>query len=149
MTVFIGADHNGFALKNTLIDYLHEKNIRIEDLGNYDYDPEDDHPDFAQAVGKAVLQNPDDFRGIVICGSGIGVSIAANRLNGIYCALGFNEEQVKHGRANDHINVLALPAEHITDEEAKGMVDIFLHTEKNPKEKYLRRIKKIDQIQHQ
>lgn len=145
MTVFIGADHNGFALKNILIDYLHEQDTRVEDLGNYEFDPKDDHPDFAQAVAKAVLQNPTEFRGIVICGSGIGVCITANRYKGIYCGLGFDAEQVRHGRTNDYINVLALPADQISEEKAKELVDIFLHTEKIHNEKYIRRIKKIDE----
>jgi len=68
MTIFIGADHRGFELKNKLVEYLQNKNIRVEDLGNYEHDPEDDYPDFAQKVAQAVLQNPDNFLGIVICG---------------------------------------------------------------------------------
>jgi ribose 5-phosphate isomerase B len=103
MNIFIAADHRGFKLKENLIDYLHEKNIRIEDLGNYEHDPEDDYPDFSQKVAQAVLQNPSHHLGIVICGSGIGVAVAVNRYRGIRCALAFNSEQVKHGRENDHI----------------------------------------------
>jgi ribose 5-phosphate isomerase B len=61
MTIFIGADHRGFELKNKLIEYLQEKNIRVEDLGNYQHDPLDDYPDFAQKVSQAVLQKPKDF----------------------------------------------------------------------------------------
>lgn len=144
MTIFIGADHRGFELKNKLIEYLQEKNIRVEDMGNYNYDPEDDNPDYAKKVAQAVLQNPKEFLGIVICGSGIGVSMAANRFKGVRCALGFNLEQVKHGRENDHINALAIPAEYADFETAAKMVDAFIETPIINKEKYLRRSQKLD-----
>ncbi len=146
MTIFIGCDHRGFDLKNSLIEYLHEKNIRIEDLGNYQLDPEDDFPDFAQKVAQAVLQNPDEFLGIVICGSGVGVAIAANRFKGIRSGLGFEEAQVKHIRENDHINVLALAADFLDPEAAKKLVDVFIETKPKEDQKYLRRIKKLDEV---
>lgn len=144
MTIFIAADHRGFEMKNQLIDYLHEKNIRIEDLGAYEKDPEDDFPDFAKKVAGAVLQKPDVFLGIIISGSGVGNTIAANRLKGIRCGLCFNEEQTAHTRQNDHINVLSLPADFVSFEEAKIIVDTFLATQPKQEEKYLRRIKKLD-----
>lgn len=144
MTIFIGTDHRGFALKNKLIDYLQSKNIRVEDMGNYDYDPEDDHPDFAQKVAEAVLQNPKEYMGIVICGSGVGVSIAANRFKGIRCALGFSEEQVQHGRTFDIANVLALPADFIGYEKARSLVDSFLSATPTDVAKYMRRTMKLD-----
>jgi len=154
MTIFIAADHRGFELKNKLIEYLQEKNIRVEDMGNYQYDPEDDYPDFAKKVAQAVLQNPKDFLGIVICGSGVGVSIVVNRFKGIRCALGFSEDQVKHAKENDHINVLALASDYFKNEneengsgleQAKKLVDIFINTSPKMEEKYLRRIQKIDE----
>ena len=144
MTIFIGADHRGFELKNKLIEYIQDKDIRVEDLGAYDYDKNDDHPDFAQKVAKAVLQNHRDFLGVVICGSGDGVAISANRFKGIYCGLGYNENQVKHVRERDHINVLSLPADYIDFEKAKQLVDIFVNTEPIKQEKYVRRLKKMD-----
>lgn len=144
MTIFIGADHRGFELKNKLMEYLQEKNIRIEDMGAYEYDALDDNPDFARKVSRAVLQNPKKFLGIVICGSGAGVSIAANRFKGIYCGIGFDVEQVKHIRMNDHVNVLALPADNVDIETAKIMVDVFIETEPKHEEKYLRRLTKMD-----
>lgn len=146
MTIFIGADHRGFELKNELIEYLQNKNIRVEDLGNYEHDPEDDYPDFAQKVAEAVLQKPDEFLGIVICGSGIGVAMAANRYKGIYCGMGINAEQIKHGRQNDHINLLSLASDTISPEEAEQIVDAFIETVPIHKGKYLRRLKKIDSL---
>ena len=160
MTIFIAADHRGFELKNQLIEYLHEKNIRIEDLGNYQYEAEDDYPNYAKKVAQAVLQNPKDFLGIVICGSGVGVCIAVNRFKGIRCGLGFEPDQVKHMRENDHVNVLSLASDYLkveksSDDEvnngpglekAKKLVDVFLSTQPKRQEKYLRRIKKLDEI---
>lgn len=144
MTIFIGADHRGFELKNRLIEYIQEKNIRVEDLGAYEYNAQDDYPDFAQKVAQALLQNPKEFLGVTICGSGNGVAMAANRHKGVYCGLGFNEDQVKHMRENDHINMLALPSDYIDFEKAKRLVDIFLTTKPILQEKYLRRLKKLD-----
>lgn len=146
MTIFIGADHRGFELKNQLIEYLQDKNIRVEDMGAYEMDPADDYPDYAQKVSQAVLQNPSEFLGIVICGSGIGVSMAANRNKGIYCGVGIDAEQVKHGRENDHINVLSLASDNFTQEQAQNIVDSFISAQPIKNEKYLRRLKKIDNV---
>lgn len=145
MNIFIGTDHRGFDLKNKLMEYLQEKNIRIEDMGNYSYDPLDDYTDFATKVAQAVRQNPTEFLGIVICGSGIGASIMVNRYKGVRCALAFEPSQVKHGRENDHINVISVPAEYINFEQAKQIVDIFLNTPVKKEEKYFRRIRKLDE----
>lgn len=144
MTIFIGADHRGFELKNKLIEYLQEKNIRVEDMGNYQYDPEDDYPDYAKKVAQAILQHPEDFLGVVICGSGIGVSMCANRFKGIRCAIGFDKEQIQHGRENDHVNVLSIPSDYFDFEKAKDFVDIFIASKPVNKDKYLRRAQKLD-----
>lgn len=145
MRLFIAADHRGFELKDKLIDYLHEKEHRIEDLGAYELNPTDDYPDFAKKVAQAVLQDPQNSLGILICGGG-GVEITANRYKGIRCALGFNENQVKHVRENDHANILSLPSDYIDFETACRFTDIFLNTEVKQDEKYLRRVKKNDEI---
>ncbi len=145
MTIFIGADHRGYELKNELIEYLQEKNIRIEDMGNYEYDPQDDFPDYAKKVAQAVLQNPKEFLGIVICGSGVGVCIAANRFAGIFCGIGFNEHQVRHIRENNNINVLSLPSDYVDAETAKKLVDAFLSAKPKAEEKYVRRLKKVEE----
>ncbi|OGK19063.1 hypothetical protein A3G67_01230 [Candidatus Roizmanbacteria bacterium RIFCSPLOWO2_12_FULL_40_12] len=145
MTVFIGADHRGFELKNKLVEYLQEKNIRVEDLGNYELDPVDDYPDFSAKVAQAVLQNPKEFIGIIVCG-GAGVEITANRFKGIRCVVGFDKEQVKHIKENDHVNVLALPSDYIDFDKAKEFVDVFMETPMKQDEKYLRRVRKHDEL---
>ena len=144
MTIFVGADHRGFELKNKLIDYLHEKNIRVEDLGNYNYDPQDDNPDFAKKVAQAVLQKPSEYLGVVICGSGVGVCITANRYKGIMCGIGINTNQVRLARMHDHINVLAVASDYTDFETAKEIVDVFISTLPLNEQKYLRRIDKMN-----
>jgi len=144
MTIFIGADHRGLELKNFLIEYLHEKNIRIEDLGAYEHDPLDDYPDYAQKVAQAVLQNKNEFLGIVICGSGCGVVMAANRFKGVRAGLAMNGSQAKHLRENDHVNILALASDYTSFDEAEKIVDIFFDSKPIDNEKYLRRIEKLD-----
>lgn len=145
MNIFIAADHRGFDLKNAILEYLHEKNIRIEDLGPYELDLEDDACDYAKKVGQAVLQNLENHLGIVICGSGGAVCMAANRLKGIRAGLAMNSSQAAHLRENDHANVLALAADYTSVEEAEKIVDSFLQATPKNQEKYLRRIKKLDE----
>jgi len=144
MTIFIGADHRGIELKNAIIEYLHEKNIRIEDLGPYELDPLDDAIDYSQKVAQAVLQNPDNHLGIVICGSGCAVTMAANRIKGIRAGVAMNEDQAHHIRENDLCNVLALAADYTPLETAQKIVDVFLASTPKTEEKYLRRIAKLD-----
>lgn len=146
MPVFIATDHRGFELKNRLVEYLQEKNIRVEDFGNYQFDPLDDYPDFAQKVAQAVQQNPQENLGVVICGSAIGVSIAVNRFKQIRCGVALNVEQVQHGRENDHTNILAIPSDYVDFEMAKKYIDVFMSSHPKQDEKYTRRGKKLDII---
>jgi ribose 5-phosphate isomerase B len=145
MTIFIGADHRGFEFKNAIIEYLHEKNIRIEDLGPYELAPLDDAIDYAQKVAQAVLQNPENHLGITICGSGCAVVMAANRVKGIRSGVAMNTSQSAHLRENDHVNILALASDYTPLEEAQKIVDAFLAATPKKDEKYLRRLKKLDQ----
>lgn len=146
MHIFIGADHRGLELKNKIVDYLHEKNIRVEDMGPYELDPLDHAYQYAQKVAQAVLQNPQDSFGITMCGSGVAVSITSNRYHGIRCALGFDEKQVEHARMNDHINMLALPSEYVDFEKAKRIIETFIKTQPKMDEKYLRRNAALDDV---
>ena len=144
MTIFIGTDHGGFELKNKLIEYIQNKNIKVVDMGNYQYDPVDDYPDYGKKVAEAVLQKPEESLGIVICKSGVGVCIATNRYKGIRSALGFDADQVKHALENDHINVLSLAAEFVDFDAATKLIDAFLSSSPKTEEKYIRRIQKLD-----
>jgi ribose 5-phosphate isomerase B len=142
MVIYIGADHRGFELKNQLVSWLQEYGHTVIDCGNMALDPNDDFPDFAFAVAARVVKDPDS-RGIVICGSGGGVTIAANKVRGIRCALAISTANISDNRRHNNINVLALAADSTDLETAKTYIDAFLSTEFEGKEKHVRRIGKI------
>ena len=142
MKICLAADHRGFEFKEKIKVWLGKRGCQVVDLGNDHYDPDDDYPDFAQKLVKRLL--PDQDRGILFCGSGIGVNIVANRFSGIRCGLGFTPKQVKHGRQNDDINCLALAADFLNFEQIKKVVTVFLETKFDEKASHKRRIKKID-----
>lgn len=145
MTVFIGADHRGFELKNKLMEYLQEQDIRVEDMGNYTYDPVDNFPVYGKKVAQAVAQKPEEFLGLLVCGAGIGMSVAANRIKGVRAGLCDSVKQVEHGRSNDHMNALCLAADYLTFDEARSLVDAFIKTPVKLDEKYIKRAKMLDE----
>ncbi len=143
--VFLGADHNGFLLKEKIKKYLKRLKVDFEDLGNKIFDPKDDYPDFAIPVAKKVANK--NCRGVLICGSGGGVCIAANKIKGIRAAQAFNSWQVKKMREDDDINVLCLPAWQLKEKETKKMIKTFLQTKFSQKSRHRRRIEKIKKIE--
>ena len=141
--IYIGADHRGWALKAKLCEWLAGRKYEFEDMGAYEHDMDDDYVDYAIAVAEKVAQNPENTRGIVLCGSGVGADIAANKVEGVRCGLGWEMDQVFAARKDDNINVLALAADNIEEEKAMKLVEGFLDTEFVRSEKYLRRVEKI------
>ncbi len=142
MKVFIGADHRGFERKLGLIPWLREKGYDVVDCGNTVLDPFDDFPDFSFKVADSVSTTPGSL-GILVCGSGGGVTIAANKVKGIRCVTAGRVEDVRHNRAHDDANVIAIAANFTTEEETRKMVEAFLETPFSGEEKYKRRIAKI------
>ncbi len=147
MIIYIGADHRGFALKETLKGHLTDGGYEVVDMGNDILEEGDDYPDFAAAVADAVSNNPFEDRGIVICGSGVGVDIVANKFFDIRSALAFNEDQVKAARTDDDVNVVALAADFIDEDTAKAIASAFLDTEYDGAEQHQRRIDKITELE--
>lgn len=147
MKIYISSDHRGFELKEFLKTKLKENNFEFEDLGNLVYDPLDDYPDFAFKVGEKVSKDLE-AKGIVICGSGSGVCFSVNKVKGIRASLAFNEEMVKKMREDDDINVLCLGSDFVSPELAWKIVETFLKTEFKGEEKYLRRIKKVQEYEN-
>lgn len=125
MKIVIGSDHAGFDLKSQIIHHLKELSIEVIDVGTYSAESVD-YPDFAHALCQQVLTQ--HVPGIVICGSGNGVNITANKYKGIRSALCWNEEITKLARLHNNANVMALPARFITVEEAQKCVHAFLNT---------------------
>lgn len=147
MKIFIGADHRGFELKEKLKSWLSEQGYTVEDCGNTVYDKDDDYPDFAARVAQKVQEAGVDGRGIVICGSAMGVGITANKFNGIRCGVGITVEDVHHGRTNDDINVLGLSSDYVAQKDSLEMTKTFLETPFSHEERHVRRINKIEAIE--
>jgi ribose 5-phosphate isomerase B len=144
--IYLGTDHRGFEQKEAIKKFLTEQGIAFEDLGNHQLDPNDDYTDFGLAVAKKVAENPDENRGILFCGSGIGMSIIANRIKTVRAGLCLSPWMAEHGRQNEDINVLVL-APNISDLETnKEIIKTFLNTEFLQKENYIRRKKELDEI---
>lgn len=148
MHIFIGADHRGYQLKKIIKEYFTKKGVSFDDVGNLDYDPNDDFPIFAQKVADEVVARPDSL-GIVVCGSGVGVDIAANKVKGARTGLALNTEQVISARKDDNINILALAADYVENDTALAYVDAFLQTAYEPTENHERRLEKITDIEHE
>jgi ribose 5-phosphate isomerase B len=142
MTIYIGADHRGFNLKERLKVWIAEQGHEVVDCGNRVHDPNDDFPDFSFAVADKVSADAGS-RGVVICGSGGGVTIAANKVKGIRCTTAVHVADVKHNRYADDINILALSADYTDFDEAKELMEAFLGIEFDPAERHVRRLNKI------
>jgi ribose 5-phosphate isomerase B len=123
----IGSDHAGFQLKNQVIDYLIANGFDIRDFGCFSEDSID-YPDFGHPVAKLVEEN-EGMLGILICGSGNGINMTANKHQGIRSALCWKKEIAELARQHNNANILALPARFISSKEAIEMVDAFLGTE--------------------
>lgn len=145
--LYISADHRGYNLKEEIKKYLDELKMKYEDLGASSLDPDDDYPDYARKVAQRVAEAPEEHRGILLCGSGAGVNIVANKFDGIRAALVWNEKVAKASRIDDNANVLSLPADDLSAEEAKKIVRAWLETPFTREERHHRRIKKIEEIE--
>ncbi|MFO0703406.1 MAG: RpiB/LacA/LacB family sugar-phosphate isomerase [Patescibacteria group bacterium] len=141
--IYISADHRGFELKNELTEHLLMKNFEVEDLGNKTLDPNDDYPLFAHKVASKVSTDPKSL-GIVICGSGIGVSITANRHKGVRSAVGHSKEEIEKACEHDHLNILAISADSTTSQKAIELVDTFLNSSWSDEDRHKRRVEQID-----
>lgn len=140
--LFIGADHRGFQLKEALKHWLEKDGYQVEDCGNTVLDLQDDYPDYAFAVAKKVATT-DNSLGIVVCGSGIGVNVAANKVPGVRASVGTSPEEIAQGRNDDDLNVLALSADFISATAAKELVTAFITTPYAAEDRFMRRLAKI------
>ena len=145
-TIVIGADHRGFKLKEEIKSSLSEWGFLIDDVGAERYDPEDDHPDFARAMGERLHGMPGG-KGILLCGSGVGIAVAANKMPGIRAGMCLSEDQAHAARSDSDANVLVLAADYVTAPLARRIAKKFLETEFQPKERYVRRLKKIKEME--
>jgi ribose 5-phosphate isomerase B len=145
MTIALASDHGGFELKNIILEYLKSKNIETIDCGVYSCSPSD-YPDSAVPVCEAVLSKKADF-GILSCGTGIGISISANKIHGIRCALLGDVFSAKMARTHNNANVMAVGGRVTGPGPALEIVDAFLSTPFSEEERHARRVQKIMELE--
>lgn len=146
MKIALASDHAGLALKNHLMDYLSTKEHEVIDLGAFTSEPSD-YPDFAEAIGKAVISGKAE-RGILICGSGVGASVAANKLAGIRAGLCHDSYSARQGVEHDNMNVLVLGSRVIGEALARDLADNFIGAHFSNEERHVRRLKKVERLEH-
>lgn len=144
MTLGFASDHRGFALKRDLIQYFNDNGYRVIDYGT-NSDTSCDYPDYAYKLGQGILKKEVDY-GIAICGSGIGISIALNKIKGIYCAKVSNSDEALYTRCDNNTNCVAF-GEKTNLQEAINIVETFVKTDFTNLEKHQRRINKVKQIE--
>ncbi len=144
MKIVIGADHAGFALKDKLAAKLRGEGHEVTDVGTFSGESVD-YPDFAEKVAEGVARGEAE-KGILVCSSGVGMSIAANKVNGVRAALGTNVDEVGYVRRHNDANVLAIGAKYTDEETARQMTDVFLATEFEGG-RHARRIAKIEALE--
>jgi RpiB/LacA/LacB family sugar-phosphate isomerase len=145
MRVVIGADHAGFDLKEKLATYLRELGHKVVDVGTASSEPVD-YPDFAEALGNVLRSNQAE-RGVLICGSGVGASVSANKLPGVRAAVCHDTYSARQGVEHDDLNVLVLGARVIGVELARELVGVFLAATFSSEERHHRRLEKIKALE--
>ncbi len=142
--IYIASDHGGFERKQELAQFLHANGFEFSDLGPMQLDPKDDYPKYSAKVAKAVQKNPNKYFGILLCRSGQGVCIVANKFKGVRAALAWNEQLAKAARNDDNANVLCLPSDYISAEAACETAKVFLQTAFSGEERHVRRLQEIE-----
>ncbi len=145
MNIAIGADHGGFVLKQLLVKYLNQSGHRVNDCGT-NSEAAADYPDYARAVARAVLDGTAE-RGILICGSGVGAGVAANKFPGIRAAVCHDTFSARQGVEDDDMNVLCLGARVVGPELSKEIVRAFLQASFSHAERHVRRLAKVRAIE--
>ena len=161
MKIYLGADHAGYNLKEKIKTWLADWGIEYEDMGAHEYDKSDDYPDFIKPVAKAVSNDPEETRGIILGFNGQGEAIAANRFDNVRAAVYYGEPEnisdegqqrkdkphnmIILSREDDNTNVLSLAAGFLADDQAEEAIKLWLDTPFTGEERHKRRIKKIDE----
>lgn len=146
MKIYLGSDHNGHEIEPKLIEWLQSQGHTVQSFSNKELISDDDYPDFAYPVAKAVAADTTTL-GIVLCGSGGGVCVVANKVKNARCVLAMNEEQAKFARKDDNANILSLSARYSSLEDIKKMITVFLTTEFETGGRHERRFHKVEEIE--
>lgn len=132
-------------MKEEIKSWFRGLGYQVSDMGAVSLDSDDDYVDYAVRVAREVRREPENA-GVLFCRNGMGMSIAANRIAGVRCGLGFDTEAVRRGRNDDDINCLSIPADYVDLNKAKEMIEVFLKTAYSGEEKYEKRLKKLANI---
>jgi len=144
-TVYIGADHAGFARKASLVEYLKQAGHIVEDLGAHIEDPADDYPEYAARVAQRVRAHPGSL-GVLSCGNAEGICIAANKFQGIRAGVGYSVDAAKTMRTDDDANIICVPGRLDIPDDPLVIVDAFLSTEFSNAERHKRRIEQVNDL---
>ena len=146
MKIFIGADHRGYELKEKIAQWLFDMEYAYQDLGAVTLDPNDDYTKYAEDVASLVAKT-EGSRGVLLCGSGVGVDVVANKFDGIRESIGKSVAQIEAGRNDDDMNVLVIAADFTDEKDAKAMLIAFLETKFSGKARFERRLQEIEKIE--
>ena len=146
MKEFLASDHEGFEVKEKVKKMLEDQGHEVEDCGAFEFNPNDDYPDFIKVAAIKVAQNLDSF-GIVFGKSGAGEAMAANKIKGIRAFLAINEKNVVLARQHNDANVMSIGSELIAEGDIFKLVQLFLETPFSGEERHVRRIEKIKEIE--
>jgi len=148
MKIYIASDHAGYELKQKLVEYLLDEDFDVVDKGAFEFQPQDDYPDFISEVAKEISKESKNSKGIILGGSGQGEAITANRFKNVRAVVyyGGDLDIIKLSREHNDANILSLGARFISVDLAKSAVDLWLDTKFSEDERHVRRIKKIDKI---
>ena len=146
MKISIGADHAGFEMKRDLVQFVGKLGHAVQDVGTFAPDKPDDYPDYAILVAKDVQAGKAD-RGILVCGSGVGVSVAANKFKGVRAAMCHDHYSAHQGVEHDDLNVLVLGARIIGQMMAQDVTQAFLEAKFSNEERHVRRLNKVKGIE--
>ena len=144
--IYLGADHGGFELKEQIKEWLISKGFEVNDMGAHTFDPLDDYPVFAAAVSNKVVDDVGSI-GVLLCRSGGGMTITANKIGGIRAVELFDEKSAKHAREHNHANVITIGADWQDLSSAKRIITKFFNTSPSQDERHLRRIKQISDLE--
>jgi len=146
MKIFLGADHRGYGLKEKISRWLFELEYLYQDLGAPSLEPGDDFTRYAEEVASLVAKT-EGSRGVLLCGSGVGVDVLANKFDGIRASIGKDVRQVVAGRSDDDMNILVIAADFTEEKETKAMLIAFLETKFSGKARFERRLQEIERIE--
>ncbi len=147
MRIVVGADHRGYEMKDEIAAALQQAGHEVLDVGTHSADPVD-YPDYARAIGGALTDGRAE-RGVLVCGSGVGASIAANKIRGVRAALCHDTYSARQGVEHDDMNVLCLGARVIDSELALALARVFLDARLSDEERYRRRLEKVAEMERE